>query len=186
MTAGQFQHEDLLPPWPASFPEQLAAIAESETLLSKGLTLRTYSTADFLAPHPRALRANKVIERTWDARVEVLSASLNSPFQRVGLRFRLSTEALLEDASNVLRCVNKLLEHDKCIHASIESLVKAIHIIESEGPDYDCSFSDPDIPFSIFISIPEPSGKNRELRVLEAVVHECMHLQLSLFELEKK
>lgn len=184
MKASQFGQKDLLPPWSAFFPEQLAEFAEREILDSRGLTLRTYSTKDFLALHPETLSFNKVVGRTWSERVEVLSPHISSRFEQLGLRFSTSSGALLADTMNVFRYVDHLLERESGLRTSVEFLVKAIHIIESKGPDYDCSFSDPAIPLSIFISIPEPSGKNRELRVLEAVVHECMHLQLSVFELQ--
>ncbi len=61
-------------------------------------------------------------------------------------------------------------------------LVRAVHLIASVGEDYDSSHSDPAILFSIFISVPSLPGRRSLLRVAEGLVHETMHLQLSLFE----
>jgi HEXXH motif-containing protein len=56
------------------------------------------------------------------------------------------------------------------------------HVIIAKRADYDVSFSDPEIPFSIFISVPMQNDRSALLRVAENIVHETMHLQLSLFE----
>jgi len=56
--------------------------------------------------------------------------------------------------------------------------------IESDGPDYDCSHSDPDLPFSIFFSIPNGTEGIPILRLCESMLHETMHLQLTLLEKE--
>ncbi|MFM0074577.1 HEXXH motif-containing putative peptide modification protein [Paraburkholderia sediminicola] len=65
--------------------------------------------------------------------------------------------------------------------ASIERLALSIHIVRQDDPAYDVSFSEPYIPFSIFVSIPGDSWK-AAARVAEAIIHEAMHLQLSLVE----
>jgi HEXXH motif-containing protein len=61
------------------------------------------------------------------------------------------------------------------------TLVKSIHLINADD-DYDVSFSEPDIPFTIFISVPHFRGTISVLRITEALVHEAMHLQLTLVE----
>ena len=184
MIASQFEVRELLPPWPSSFPERLAAILASQLLGPKGFALRRYSTADFLRVH-LATPGIDELGHTWAERVEFLSPQVCARFESVGLRFPVIREAALLGATDVFRRVKTLLEEgDSGLQASVESLVKAVHIIESNGPDYDCSFSDPEIPFSIFISIPDLTAKNREFRVFEAIVHECMHLQLTAFELQ--
>jgi len=44
------------------------------------------------------------------------------------------------------------------------------------------SFSEPHIPFSIFVSASQQQNVTTALRIAEAVVHEAMHLQLTLVE----
>ena len=43
------------------------------------------------------------------------------------------------------------------------------------------SHSDPGVPLSIFASVPPGEGKGR-LRLAESIIHECMHLQLTMVE----
>lgn len=63
----------------------------------------------------------------------------------------------------------------------VTRLIRSVHCIEALGAGYDCSHSDPSLPFSVFVSIPctEPDG---ELRLAESLLHEGMHLQLTLIE----
>jgi hypothetical protein len=59
-----------------------------------------------------------------------------------------------------------------------------LHLIKPVDIDYDFSFSEPSVPFSIFISVPQHRVANDALRVAEALVHETLHLQMSLIEKE--
>ena len=53
--------------------------------------------------------------------------------------------------------------------------------LHDSGAEYDVSHSDPAVPFSIFLSVP-PAGQTGRLRLAESIIHECMHLQLSIVE----
>lgn len=64
----------------------------------------------------------------------------------------------------------------------VKILVRSIHVIQAE-PGFDVSFTDPALPFSIFVSIPE-DNKYPDFRLAEAIIHEAMHLQLSIIERE--
>jgi hypothetical protein len=92
-----------------------------------------------------------------------------------------------EDLSElpVLDCLAEAVELIKLVPSLSESvfkLVKSVHLIKLNDDNYDVSFSEPHIPFSIFISVPKNRIKADSLRVAEAIVHEAMHLQLSLIE----
>lgn len=65
---------------------------------------------------------------------------------------------------------------------SVFQLVKSVHLIKLDNDAFDVSFSEPRLPFSIFVSVPKNRTKADHLRVAEAIVHEAMHLQLSLKE----
>ncbi len=65
---------------------------------------------------------------------------------------------------------------------SIAHLVWSLHPILALDLDTDVSFSDPGIPFSIFVSIPPPEDAHADLRLAEGILHEAMHLQLTLIE----
>jgi len=68
------------------------------------------------------------------------------------------------------------------IYETVKKLVKAIQVIHVEDPEYDSSYTHPDIPFSIFVSIGADTSKLSNLRVAESIIHETMHLQLTLIE----
>jgi len=61
-------------------------------------------------------------------------------------------------------------------------LIRSLHLMDPKDDNVDVSFSDPDLPFSAFVSIPGPNAKNGPLRIAEAMLHEAMHLELTLIE----
>ncbi|WP_242130401.1 HEXXH motif-containing putative peptide modification protein [Sphingobium sp. Sx8-8] len=63
----------------------------------------------------------------------------------------------------------------------VTGLVRAIHVIEALAPGYDVSHSEPSIPFSIFVSVPI-GERHGTLRLAESLLHEALHLQLTLLE----
>lgn len=66
---------------------------------------------------------------------------------------------------------------------SVAALVRSIHCAVASGPGYDFSHSEPTIPFSVFLSNPV-GERHAELRLAESLLHEAMHLQLTLIERE--
>ena len=93
--------------------------------------------------------------------------------ERELVKNRIATK--LKKALNVLGVVPDCL---RCI----VSLVNCIQLIWSEGPEYDSSYSHPDIPFTIFVSVCEDDSAISNIRVAESILHEAMHLKLSLVE----
>ncbi len=65
---------------------------------------------------------------------------------------------------------------------SLNLLVRSIHVVKQDDPEIDISHSDPQIPFSIFVSVCENESPFSDLRIAEGVLHEAMHLKLSLLE----
>lgn len=85
----------------------------------------------------------------------------------------------------VLECIDDAFEWLKIENSIIDAiiaLVRNIHLLKLEDNEYDTSYSLPNIPFSIFISIPSQRINKDSLRVAEAILHETMHLQLTLIE----
>ena len=63
----------------------------------------------------------------------------------------------------------------------VSRLVRSIHCVRSSEPGYDFSHSEPEIPFSVLLS--NPAGERHAvLRLAESLLHEAMHLQLTLLE----
>jgi hypothetical protein len=65
--------------------------------------------------------------------------------------------------------------------APVVRLVRSVHIVAARGPGYDCSHSEPGLPFSVLVSIPW-GERHAGLRLAESLLHETMHLQLTLVE----
>jgi hypothetical protein len=80
--------------------------------------------------------------------------------------------AQLQAAAEVLDDVNTLAD-------TVGRLVRSIVLLQAPK-DHDVSHSSPQLPFSVFVSIPRPTEKDASLRVAESLIHESMHLQLSL------
>lgn len=64
----------------------------------------------------------------------------------------------------------------------INLIVKSLQLIQAKDTEIDMSYSHPDIPFSIFISICESDSMISNLRLAESILHESMHLLLTLVE----
>ena len=93
------------------------------------------------------------------------------------------------DDSTVADCIGVLKQAWQVVHtvwpelsSSIRYLVRCVHLLEVPSPELDCSYSTPDLPFSVFLSVPGHGSRASIERVTEALVHETMHLQLSLVE----
>jgi HEXXH motif-containing protein len=67
--------------------------------------------------------------------------------------------------------------------AIVEHRVKTVHLLAAD-PGYDVSHSEPVWRDRIFVSVPERSDDIGALRLAESVIHEAMHLHLTLCETE--
>lgn len=67
---------------------------------------------------------------------------------------------------------------------NVNVLVKSIHLLKSNNEYNDISFSDPNLPYTVFINLPGAHVNNWLERTVENLIHEAMHLQLSLLEKE--
>jgi HEXXH motif-containing protein len=112
--------------------------------------------------------------------VEVLDEGLAAYYYDAGIEFYSAREiadinlvSCVEDGIKLIRCVPGL-------SATVIALVRTFHLIKPQDDDYDLSFSEPHIPFSIFVSVPTKRSLIHRLRIAEAIVHEAMHLQLTL------
>ena len=84
--------------------------------------------------------------------------------------------AKVESALQVIRSVPE-------VFSFINKIVKSVQIIDAEYSDTDTSYSHPDIPFSIFFSVCEEESIISDFRVAESILHETMHLMLTLVEI---
>ena len=65
---------------------------------------------------------------------------------------------------------------------AIKHFVRSLHVLKPPDNDTDISFSDPEAPFSAFVSVPITVTVDASWRVAESILHEFMHLQLTAIE----
>lgn len=116
------------------------------------------------------------------ARVELLRPPAISQFSAKGLDL-CSTEELADGKcfkviSSALGMINEVQTLGGCVH----SLVRSLHVLRAQNSSVDVSFSEPALPYSIFVSVPNTHSDQIAMRVAESIVHEAMHLLLSLVE----
>jgi hypothetical protein len=177
-------------PWLPGLTNDLANIGWHELHRDIGLSPSEYSTARVMARDldvPRSIVSLVQIALSgenpdWVLQIETLGEEFTFHFEKRGIKFYTVEEINgvkvskgFMEAVNTLKCVPTLF-------ATIAALVKSVHLIDAGDDDYDISFSEPHVPFSIFISVPHCCTLSGHLRVAEAVVHEAMHLQLTLIE----
>lgn len=175
------------------FPEltaDLAARAWDGLRRDIGLTPYNYGTERVMCRSPFAPRdiiaSLKTIssfgETTPAIAIEALKHESAVRYQEKGVRF-YSPDEILHTA--VLACIEDaiaVITEVPSLARTVAALVRCLHVIKPENEDYDVSFSEPNLPFSIFVSVPQERISNSELRVAEAIVHEAMHLQLTFIE----
>lgn len=83
----------------------------------------------------------------------------------------------LDDALNLLNSVPGLVD-------CVAQLVRVIGVLKSTIPEADVSYSHPEVPFSIFVSVCNERSTEASARVAESILHEAMHLRLSLIQKE--
>ena len=64
---------------------------------------------------------------------------------------------------------------------SLGWIARSCHVLAAK-PGYDVSHSTPDLPLSIFFSMPATEERRAEFRLAESIIHEAMHLQLTFIE----
>ncbi len=182
-------HLAAYPPWPDSFPISLAEYGRERMLRTRGLDLENYGTARMVRgrpDEPRNVYAAVTVpwcENRRQILVESLPPVVARNFESLGLRFadQFATDTLVV-IETLEAAVTRFIIHMPGLAASVASLARVLHVLVSEHDDFDTSHSDPELPFSVFVSVPTSRRVDGPLRVAEALVHETMHLQLSLLE----
>ena len=173
-------------PW---FPELTNLLVNSgwEALSSElGISSATYSTTGVMRRDPTAtgnlLSVDLPIPGESHPSLEFIADDLQTHFKPKEFRFFDIHEVAENGTNQTLHTAFEWIATIPSLYSSVTQPVKSIHILESTAEGYDISFSDPSIVFSIFVSVPSENSSHAALRVAEAVIHESMHLQLSLLE----
>ena len=151
-------------------------------LAPRGFFPGNYGTHRWLEGDPAAERpvlAALDLGERLECRIETLPASSRIRYESSGLVFPRSVAA--DAAVAAVRSALAVVGAAPDLLATVAAYLRSVHVLHPPGTEIDVSYSDPDAPFSVFLSIPRP-GRHAALRLAESLVHECMHLQLTLIE----
>lgn len=166
-------------PWLPDLTRDLANAGWRSVYQESGLTPSNYGTARAIARCAIGPR-NLVAHLSNSSAVELLDSRLEIHYQDAGIGFY--TESKISAALSCVEDAIDLIKLVPSLHSTVPALARSFHLIKPDDDDYDVSFSEPNIPFSIFVSVPRLQSSTTPVRVAEAVVHEAMHLQLTLIE----
>lgn len=146
---------------------------------------RSYSTAAFLnGSKPCFLDTTNFTEFPFDSgfNVELLPATLARVWQSHGLQFATKRDMENMKFQEVLAKSLDLIRLVLPLYGTVAGVCRSVHVMLGSGEGYDVSYSDPSLPFSIFVSCPVEGEPDRGERLAENILHESLHLQLSLIE----
>ena len=146
---------------------------------------QNYSTARFVDDlDPVLLHRVGISDFPFDtgANIELLPEVVARRWRNLGLEF--ATEADMGDMEfpEILVSSLDLVHTILPLQGSVAGLCRSVHVLLASGRDFDVSYSDPSLPFSVFVSCPPATERNRVERLAENLVHEALHLQLTLVE----
>jgi hypothetical protein len=178
---------DLFPSSDGTLPKLLAKVGAKELFESRALTRDQYSTERFLlgmrTESPRLLGLF-TMQGDFTLACETTSVGVNRYCAALDLKLACDADAHAA-LPTISAALTEIIEPQLFLWNSVSELAWRAHVLLAHDDDYDVSFSDPSIPFSIFISSPKKLERESVLRVAENLVHETMHLQLSLFEVSQ-
>ena len=146
---------------------------------------QSYSTSRFLdGSSPDILYTIGFSEYAVDSAVSVewLPPVLAARWRNVGLRLASEADMSDMDFRQILASSLNLIGMDNPLKGTVAGLCRSLHVLTASARGFDVSYSEPSLPLSIFVSCPLPTERNRVERLAENVVHEALHLQLSLVE----
>ncbi len=174
--------ENPFPLWETTLTRQLIQQHWIE-LKSKGFqSFSDYSTAGFWLGDStlEIVQKKEIAESTLC--VEMPSFQLQSFYEEHGLDLLTENEIEGDAALLKLKKAISILRLIEPVYDCITNLVRSIHILRQPDEEIDVSYSHPQIPFSIFLSVCEDDSIVSNLRVAESILHETMHLKLTLIE----
>jgi hypothetical protein len=174
----------LLPPFEASLSAALRTAGERGLFDLRALSRENYSTQGFLFGLPDSAESalGSIPIGGGDRLIfESLSAELTRYCSDRGLTLASGADAA-RAIDLVAVALSTVIQPVPWLWSAVSELAWRCHIVLAPNDDYDVSFSDPAIPFSVFLSVPDQDVPNCALRVAESLIHETMHLQLTLFE----
>ena len=176
----QYQHS-----WLPGAAHLLTQSADKRLLRPRGLSLETYGTHRFFSKSAEVCRQEVCSTSVSPNRSVLIEHIPTSTFQRyahIGLNQASVSQISASAIPDTLSRAYEYLDLVPSLRETVNQLVLCVHILRPHTASFDISHSDPALPFSVFLSVPRASLPNAALRACESLVHEAMHLQLTLLE----
>lgn len=163
----------------------LTQSATNRLLGPRGLSLETYGTHRFLsesAEVPREEVCSISLSPNRSVLIEHIPTSTFQRYAHIGLNQASASEIFSSAIPETLTRAYEYFDLVPSLRETVSQLVLSVHILRPHTASFDISHSDPTLPFSVFVSVPRAGLPNAALRTCESIVHEAMHLQLTLVE----
>jgi hypothetical protein len=174
------------PLWENELTTQLVS-EEWNVLASCTITATNYSTARAYFKETK-LPANGTVKIFGTTESDSIFIEYPQPellgffYEETGLELLNQNEINAINGVEKIQCALEILRRVPGVLDCISQLVKCIGILRHDNPEIDTSHSDPTIPFTIFVSVCEDTSEVSNLRVAESILHEAMHLKLTMIE----
>jgi HEXXH motif-containing protein len=167
----------------AALATALAMAGQQRLTAAMGITAAEYSIANCL--YSLASGAQGITTETELPLIEGPEwGRLASFYEEHGLEPLSYDELVATQAAEKLGAAWRLLQRVPAVGNCLRTLVKTIQVLRSPDPEIDVSYSHPAVPFSVFVSVGDDNSLVAALRVAESLLHEAMHLKLTLLEAE--
>ncbi len=188
MNLTQLIHRYLAAPFPIWNLELTETLVQKKWMELEGIEIQSrenYSTAASYHQKGMSVGVRSQLQHASQPKMyqEAPNAELLGVFyDKHGLE--LLSEQDLKESDAIVKLEESIAMLDLVPHlgACVALLVRSIQVLKQEGPQTDLSYSHPKIPFSIFVSVCEDRSMISTLRVAESILHEAMHLFLTLIE----
>lgn len=171
------------PLWEVELTELLVQNKWKDLKKNNILSVEQYSSARCISDNNLPLPHKYLISENEKTYLELPSFNHLDDFNfEHGLNEYSLQDIETSNAFQKLKSALNLINLVPSAHVCITKLVKSIHVLSQKDSEIDTSYSHPNIPFSIFVSVCEDDSLLSSLRVAESIIHEAMHLKLTLIE----
>ena len=124
--------------------------------------------------------------REWDSpidpgiSIELLPEEIQRKWRN--LAFATKQEMIEMGFSGLLAKSLELIRSVPALRGTVAGTCRSLHVLLASTSEVDVSYSEPSLPFSIFVSCPPATQRDRTERLAESVLHEALHLQLTLVD----
>lgn len=175
--------EQPLPLWENEITQLLVAHKWAALAKQSEITPNTYTIAECVIKNKSVAETNLSLSLTnSNIKIELPSDDLKGFYEKHGIEpVAISINESENEITKIITALN-VLKQVEPVHDFILNIVQSVQLIKAEYPDTDVSYSHPEIPFSIFFSVCDEVSTISDLRVAESILHEAMHLKLTLIE----